>query len=466
MPAVHLAPATLVVTHAGAHSHHNARVHASNYDVDQQQAQQHQLKHLQQQHTKHQQHQQQQRQNEQLLSSSAQHAEWLQQVLHLPPHRFQSFIQQAPAIMNFQPHTLQITLEALCEALHMNNQLTLVGIVEQRPTILLAPHEPAITLQQLAQLLGISARHTAALLGKHHAQHLLALSPQQLQQRLQQLAAVMQWGSPMDDVRQPQQQQQQQQQHFDTVMQWEGPLHDMQPAPAPAAAAAAAAAAVVGAPAFLQLLAAPVDVTAQQLTALAAALDASEASCAAVVQHHPQQLLRMQPAVLQQRLLALADPAGISCQQLLQELDVEQSKGIASILLYEEGWIKAQLRGLERVLKEFGKPLRIIVWLLPRLVAQTRQFAGMANFKKSMASVEQALQAYEPWAAEVQQADDKALALLFSASDSALLQLQFLVETGREAECGKSLREVLASSGSTFEKQYGEAYQEWLADRQ
>lgn len=142
---------------------------------------------------------------------------------------------------------------------------------------------------------------------------LLALTPQQLQQRLQQLSSTMHW-----------------------------------PPNSPQQAAAAA-----GTPAFLQLLSANPAETARQLTALAQALGVSEAACAAVAQHHPRQLLQVgQPGnALLPQLRVLTAAAGVTASELLEELDAEQSKGLAGLLLYEASWIKQQLRSLSLMLE-------------------------------------------------------------------------------------------------------------------
>lgn len=86
------------------------------------------------------------------------------------------------APLGFEPHTLRITLESLCEALHLNHH-TVVGIVEQRPGILLTPDEPILVLYQLATLLDVSPLRVANLLGTKYA-HVLALAPQVTSSRL------------------------------------------------------------------------------------------------------------------------------------------------------------------------------------------------------------------------------------------------------------------------------------------
>jgi hypothetical protein len=114
----------------------------------------------------------------------------LQQTLQLPSWRFQRLVQQEPSLLAFQGDTLQVTLQALCDALHANHK-TVVSIVEQRPALLLQPQEPVQVLQQLSQVLGRSTQQTAFLLAPHP--QLLALQPQQLQQHMQDLCGVMHW---------------------------------------------------------------------------------------------------------------------------------------------------------------------------------------------------------------------------------------------------------------------------------
>jgi hypothetical protein len=189
-----------------------------------------------------QQQQQQQAQTQQHLPWYNQpHPEQLREVLKLPPFRFQTVIHQEPAILGFQSETLSLTVDALAAALHTTNK-AVVGILEERPAMLLTPHEPVKVLHQLADLLQRRSEEAAFLLSPYP--QLLALSPQQLQQRIDALAAVMQWPTEEQELRQ-----------------------------------VTAAAGV----SFLQLLVAPVQRTQQQLEALATALGASQAACG---KHH------------------------------------------------------------------------------------------------------------------------------------------------------------------------------------
>jgi hypothetical protein len=91
-----------------------------------------------------------------------------------------------------------------------------------------------------------------------------------------------------------------------------------------------------------------------QLAQLAEELQASPAACAAFAQHYPQQLLQEPHAAagIQQQLQTLAQAAGVRIGALLEELDPDQSKGLAALLLYEAGWISAQLRKLTTLVQE------------------------------------------------------------------------------------------------------------------
>jgi hypothetical protein len=188
-------------------------------------------------HGTQQQQQQQMLQQQHLPWYNQPHPEQLRDVLKLPPFRFQTLVHQEPAILGFQSDTLTLTVEALTAALHTTNRVV-VSILEERPAVLLTPHEPVQVLHQLADLLQRRSEEAAFLLSPYP--QLLALAPQQLQQRVDSLAAVMHWPAEQQELRQ-----------------------------------VTAAAGV----SFLQLLVAPVQRTKQQLHALATALDASKAAC-------------------------------------------------------------------------------------------------------------------------------------------------------------------------------------------
>lgn len=118
------------------------------------------------------------RQSQQQLPWYSQpHPEQLREILKLPPYRFQTLIQHEPDILSFQPHTLSVTLEALGAALHANHK-AVVGILEERPCLLLHPHEPVEVLHLLAQLLQRSTVQTAFLLAPYP--QLLSVAPLQV----------------------------------------------------------------------------------------------------------------------------------------------------------------------------------------------------------------------------------------------------------------------------------------------
>lgn len=234
----------------------------------------------------------------------------LRAALQLPSWRFQSLIQQEPSILAYQPDTLQLTLQALCAALHLNIKIV-VGIIEQRPGLLLQPQEAVQVLQHLSQLVGRTTEQTAFLLSPHP--QLLAMQPQQLQHHIQQLAGVMHLPHASADLQ------------------------------------AAAAAATARPASFLQLLAMPVAQTASRLQDLSTALDAPPAVTAQLVLQHPA-LLNMSPAVLRSRLFAVAQAEGSSCRQLLAGLDEQQIQGLSGLLLLSPSRLLTQLQGLQALL--------------------------------------------------------------------------------------------------------------------
>eukprot|EP00775_Hariotina_reticulata_P010504 gene10504-10664_t len=249
-------------------------------------------------------------------------AESLRQVFNLPPYRFQTLIHQEPTVMSYQVETLALTLQALSEALFSSHK-AVVQVIERRPAILLQPAQPRMILQQLAALLDRSPQQTAFLLAPYP--HLLALPPQQLQTRINCLCDVL--SVP--------------QQHLQ------------------------AAIAAAGAPSFLHLLALPAQSVAQQLSDLSAALEAAPATSAQLVLVHPH-LLGMSAAVLRSRVFALADAAGLSCRQLMVQLDNQQVRGLAGLLLLSPGRLSQQLAGVESLL-DGRQPRDVAVRLLLRL---------------------------------------------------------------------------------------------------
>jgi hypothetical protein len=83
----------------------------------------------------------------------------LQQVLQLSARRCQGLAARAPFLLDFTPQTLQATVDALAEVLHIE-PWAVSFIIELRPSIVLTPWEPVQTLQLLAGVLGISSRRT------------------------------------------------------------------------------------------------------------------------------------------------------------------------------------------------------------------------------------------------------------------------------------------------------------------
>ncbi|KAF6264491.1 hypothetical protein COO60DRAFT_1457603 [Scenedesmus sp. NREL 46B-D3] len=116
----------------------------------------------------------------------------------------------------------------------------------------------------------------------------------------------------------------------------------------------------------VELLAAPVQRTKQQLEALATALDASQAACASLVQRQPH-LLQMPPTVLRSRLFLLADASGVSCRELLQQLQPEHIKSLSGLLLLSPARLAQQLEVLQRLLADRQLPGRTLVRLLLHL---------------------------------------------------------------------------------------------------
>jgi hypothetical protein len=288
--------------------------------TQQRQRQQQQSTRHQQQHQQSQQHQkgqlasQQQRSEQQRPQQpywyDEQGPQQLRAALQLPSWRFQSLIHEEPSILAYQPDTLQLTLQALCTALHLNIK-TVVGIIEQRPGLLLQPQEAVQVLQHLSQLVGRTTQQTAFLLSPHP--QLLAMQPQQLQHHIQQLAGVMHLPHAGADLQ------------------------------------AAAEAATARPASFLQLLAMPVAQTASRLQDLSTALDAPPSVTAQLVLQHPA-LLNMSPAVLRSRLFALAEAEGSSCRQLLAGLDEQQIQGLSGLLLLSPSRLMEQLQGVQALL--------------------------------------------------------------------------------------------------------------------
>lgn len=72
---------------------------------------------------------------------------------------------------------------------------------------------------------------------------------------------------------------------------------------------------------------------------------------------------------------------------------------------------------------------------------------------------------HQPWQDGLYKSDDRQLAVLLTADDESLQLIQFLVDTGRESQCGLNLTEVVACSEADFRRRYGQVFEEWLEGR-
>lgn len=303
------------------------------------------------------------------------------------------------------------------------------------------PHEPVLVLNQLAQLLGRSQEQTAFLLSPYP--QLLALQPHQLAERVQELCTIMHW--PYQDTQQP---------------------------------AGALAAAAAGAPAFLQLLSTPLQRTSQQLTALSAALDTSQEHCASMVQHRTV-LLDMSPAVVRSRLFVLADNAGVSCKELVEQLDQEQTKCLAGLLLLSPSRLQQQVNALAALVQSADSSCRQnqlgseantqaaaahnkhftrkLVHLLLRLGGPT----AVAQAAVTMVALRGIVRKHKPWQQELDSAaSDAELAVLLTAGSQSLAQARYLQRVGLASSM--SLNEVLTCPTADFNKMFGPDYNTWL----
>lgn len=344
------------------------------------------------------------------------HPEQLREVLKLPPFRFQTVVKQEPAILGFQSETLSLTVDALAAALHTTNK-AVVGIIEERPAMLLTPHEPVEVLRQLAYLLQRRSDEAAFLLSPYP--QLLALSPQQLQLRIDALAAVMQWPTKEQELRQ-----------------------------------VTAAAGV----SFLQLLVAPVQRTQQQLEALATALGASQAACALLVQRQPH-LLQMSPAVLRSRLFLLADASGLSCSAFLQQLQPEQVHSLSGLLLLKPARLAQMMEVLEKLLADRQLSSRTIV----RLLLQLGSPHMVADAQVKWLALQSLVRSVEPWRDELAAVGEADLAVFLSVSHEGLAQVRYLAGSGQAVQCGLSLAEVVSCPAGQFKQRFGPEYAAWLA---
>jgi len=359
----------------------------------------------------------------------------LQAALQLPSWRFQSLIQQEPSILAYQPETLQATLQALAAALHLNHK-AVVGIIEQRPALLLQPQEAVQVLTYLSHLLGRTTQQTAFLLSPHP--QLLAMQPQQLQQHVHQVCEIMHW--PPTDLQQ------------------------------------AVAAGAVGPASLLQLLALPVQQTAGRMQDLSNALSCSLAVTAQLVQHHPA-LLNMGPAVLRSRLFAIAQADGSSCEGLLAELDQQQLRGLSGLLLLSPSRLTSQLQGLVTLLTAVQQPGPrpdeqsamqnssqhddTTSRLAARLCLRLGTRVPLADVQVKMVLLQGIVRSVRPWQQQLAAASEKELAALLSVSHEGLAQAKYLAATCQSA-VGMSLLDVVSKSPADFGRTWP-GYVNWLS---
>jgi hypothetical protein len=354
----------------------------------------------------------------------------------------------------------------LCAALHLNSK-TVVGIIEQRPGLLLQPHEAVQVLQQLSGLLGRTTQQTAFLIQPHP--QLLAMPPLQLQQHIQQVCEVMHWMRT-----------------------------DSQPAPAAAATSPAS---------FLQLLAMPVQRTAEGIQALSTALDTSSSVAAQLAQHHPA-LLSMSPAVLRSRLFAIAEADGSPCGELLAGLDAQQLQGLSGLLLLSPSRLMAQLQGLQAVLGALRQQPRQVQQqaslsrrlpddssssrsspsssgggtasssgdtaessgqqdisrLSARLLLRLGTRATLADVQVRLVMLQGAARTVQPWRQQLAAAGDRDLAVLLSASHESLAQAKYMAEAEPSIAEGATctLLHVVSMPAAEFGSRYP-GYRVWLA---
>lgn len=344
----------------------------------------------------------------------------LRETLQLPSWRFQTLVQQEPRVLSYQPHTLQLTLDALAAGLHSNPKDVVRIIIEQRPALLLQPQEAVQVLQYLARLLNRSPQQTAFLLAPHP--QLLSMPLPQLQQHIQDVCAVMHWPNNNDLT---------------------------QSALSTSSTAAVAAVAAAGPVSFIQLLALPVAHTAAHIQDLRTALDASECVAAQLVQHHPA-LLNMSPAVLRSRLFAVAEAHGSSCSQLLDSLDPQQLRGLSGLLLLSPHRLTAQLQGLQALLATLQQPSqqqqqqqREAVSaatadagtgsnssnssnLAARLLLRMGTRSSLADAQVKLVLLQSVVRRVQSWQHQLCSADDCQLAALLAADHEGLAQAQYL----------------------------------------
>jgi hypothetical protein len=392
----------------------------------------------------------------------------LQAALSLPSWRFQTLIHKEPSILDYHPETLQLTIQALCEALHAHPK-TVVSIIEQRPCLLRQPQEAVQVLQQLSQLLGRTPQQTAFLLSPHS--QLLAMPPAQLQQHIAQVCEVMHW--PLSELR------------------------------------SVTSAAATGPASFLQLLAMPVQQISARLQDLSTGLATSSYIAAQLAQHHPA-LLNMSTAVLRSRLFAVAQAEGSSCGQLLQQLDQQQLKGLSGLLLMSPSRLMQHMEGLQALLlslqqaalqRQPGVQQAIvghvadascsgssskdggsqdspsssssssttssssvppdISQLAARLLLRLGTRVTLAQVQVKVVMLQGITRKVQQWHQQLAHAGDADLAVLLSASTEGIAQAKYLAECrGEEAGAEPLLRVVLMPAGKFSSRWQGDA--DWL----
>lgn len=394
----------------------------------------------------------------------------LQAALFLPSWRFQTLIHKEPSILDYHPETLQLTIQALCEALHANPK-TVVSIIEQRPCLLRQPQEAVQVLQKLSQLLGRTPQQTAFLLSPRS--QLLAMPPAQLQQHIAQVCEVMHW--PLSELR------------------------------------SVTSAAATGPASFLQLLAMPVQQISARLQDLSTGLDTSTYIAAQLAQHHPA-LLNMSPAVLRSRLFAVAEAEGSSCGQLLSQLDQQQLKGLSGLLLMSPGRLMQQMEGLQALLLSLQQPApqrqpgvqqadvghvadagcssssskdggsqdspssssgsssstsssssvpTDISQLAARLLLRLGTRVTLAEVQVKVVMLQGITRKVQQWHKQLAHAGDADLAALLSASTEGIAQAKYLAECRGEEAGAEPLLGVVLMPSSKFASRW-QGYADWL----
>ncbi len=349
------------------------------------------------------------------VADAGRHREQLRHALGLPPLRFAALAEAEPALLAYEPHTLELTLDALEFALHTTRR-GIIAVAEARPSVLLRPQEPVAVLTALSALLQRSVADTAFLLAPYP--QLLALEPEELRSRVYEIATTLRWST--------------------------------------ADATASAAAAAAG-PSLLPLLAMPHERITEGLKDMAAALDADEALAAALITQRPV-LLQMSCTVLRSRLFILAEAAGADCAGLLCSLVPQQVVGLAGLLLLSPARLQEQLLGLEAVLGH-RLPRPAAVGLLLRLGGPNT----LAGAQVNAVALEAICLGVQRWVDELASAGEADLAVLLAAAPQALAQARYLSRTPGGPT--SSLLSAVMTPPAEFKARHGAAYAAWLAGK-